>query len=99
VRTGGAQVPDTGEDQRELMTTTTHRADDHPLLHPRLARLDPSRQVSRRHGSRLGVLAGTLGACLTITFAAHALHGPLTVASPQAARTLAEPAQVLVSAI
>ena len=85
-----------------VMTTTTTPSTA-PLLHPRLARLDPSLRPTEGHGSRhqsrLALLTGTLGACLTITFAAHALQGPLPVSSPQPARTLARSAQLFVSAI
>ena len=66
-------------------------ADPRPLLHPRLARLDPLARrepparldaLDRRsqgrhhgsHGSRCRALAGAIGTCLAITFAAHALE-------------------------
>jgi hypothetical protein len=46
-----------------------------PLLHPRLARLDPALRP-RVPTSRVRLAAGTLGACLVLTFAAHAFPGP-----------------------
>jgi len=48
-----------------------------PLLHPRLARLDPA-LTPRVAISQARLAAGTLGACLALTFAAHAFPGPTT---------------------
>jgi hypothetical protein len=48
-----------------------------PLLHPRLARLDPA-LTQRVPISPARLAAGTLGACLVLTFAAHAFPGPAT---------------------
>jgi hypothetical protein len=46
-----------------------------PLLHPRLGRLDPA-LPPRLPTSRARLVAGALGACLVLTFAAHAVVGP-----------------------
>ena len=46
-----------------------------PLLHPRLAQLDPALRP-RVPTSRARLVAGTLGACVVLTFAAHAFPGP-----------------------
>src|SRR3954454_23399692 len=47
------------------------------LLPPRLARLDPA-LTPRVPISPARLAAGTLGACLVLTFAAHAFPGPAT---------------------
>jgi hypothetical protein len=54
-----------------------------PLLHPRLAWLDPQvrgerAEARRTLGARIRVIAGAFGACLTVTFAAHAVHAAPT---------------------
>lgn len=80
------------------MNTTTD--DPAPLLHPRLARFDPALSPGRRGAPRTRVIAGTLGACLALTFAAHAFPGPpasATAASRELApaRATAVPTRVL----
>ena len=56
--------------------------DERPLLHPSLARLDPlagaentptSRRRDRSLPGRLRLIVSTVGACLTLTFAGHAV--------------------------
>ena len=74
-----------------METTHSEGVTTLPLLHPRLSGLDPlAPSAGGLHGgrgrrTRLGVLAGTLGTCLTITLAAHAV-GP---AAPPVAWTAA----------
>jgi hypothetical protein len=46
-----------------------------PLLHPRLAHLDPALRP-RVRTSRARLVASTLGASFVLTFAAHAFPGP-----------------------
>ena len=81
---------------------TTYPQSPAPLLHPRLARLDPSLRP-RVRTSRARLAAGTLGACLALTFAAHAFTGsPGTTSTTgttsgvtSAARTAAVPTRYL----
>jgi hypothetical protein len=64
-----------------------------PLLHPRLARLDPVLRP-RVRTSRARLAASTLGACVVLTFAAHAFPGPPATTSTvtlTAARQTGEP--------
>jgi hypothetical protein len=51
-----------------------------PLLHPRLARLEPALRP-RVRTSRARLAASTLGACIVLTFAAHAFPGPQATTS------------------
>jgi hypothetical protein len=76
------------DDGYEAVPATTDQPP--PLLHARLAPLDPlvhGQRRSPRRGfvARIGVIASTIGAAFTITFAAHALQ------TPAAARTASEP--------
>jgi hypothetical protein len=72
-----------------------------PLLHPRLARLDPALRPGVP-ASRTRLAAATLGACLAVTFAAHAFPGPpvttsttVTASREGAARTTPVPTRYL----
>jgi hypothetical protein len=58
-----------------------------PLLHPRLARLDPALRPPVPT-SRARLVAGTLGACVVVTFAAHAFPRPPTSTTSTASTTL-----------